>query len=54
MTEARKDLHPHPRPRVGKTAKEWRANPNKEADRKHRQWQRAVDSAKKEDRYRHK
>lgn len=44
----------HPRPRVGKTRREWAANPNKENDRKSRQWQRAVDSAKCMGSFRHK
>ena len=45
---------PHPRPRIGKTRREWADNPNKEHDRKARQWQLAVDSSKWCGSFRHK
>lgn len=44
----------HPRRRIGKTRKEWERNPNKEADRKDRQWRNAVKSAKWGNSKRHK
>ena len=53
-TSARPDKHPHPRPRVGKTRREWADNPNKETDRKSRQWANAVASHKWQGSLRHK
>lgn len=49
-----RDYVSHPRKRWNKTRNEFRANPNRESDRKSRQWQRAVDSAMHTHTYRHK
>lgn len=36
------DLSPHPRPRIGKTAREWKASPNKEEQRINRLRERSA------------